>query len=93
MKKVALIVLNNSTIPRLADTATAQFRAGGWTVTRFGNYTVKTLSTAAYYDPQVAGAKAAAVALQKQFPKIKRVLARYSQLPSSPIVVVLTSDY
>jgi hypothetical protein len=93
VKKLALIVLNNSTVPKLADTAAAQFQAGGWTVTRFGNYTEQTLSTAAYYDPQVSGAEAAALALQQQFPKIRRVLARYSTLPSSPIVVVLTSDY
>jgi hypothetical protein len=73
-KKVALIVLSNSDVHGLAATAAAQFIAGGWTVTRTGSWTVYTISPAAYYDPQVADAKSAAEALQKQFPKIQRVL-------------------
>jgi hypothetical protein len=85
--------LNNSTVPGLAATAAAQFTAGGWTVTRSGNYTNNIISTCAYYDPSVTGAQTSAEALQRQFPKILRVKARFAQLPSGPIVVVLTSDY
>jgi hypothetical protein len=62
-------------------------------VTRFDNYQNDILSTCAYYDPSVDGAEAAAQALQQQFPAIKRVKPRFAELPSGPIVVVLTPDY
>ncbi len=88
-----LIVLNNTTVTGLAEKAAARFEAGGWTVTSFGNYQNTILSTCAYYDPTIAGAKAAALQLQQQFPVIKRVVAKFDGLPAGPIVVVLTDDY
>jgi hypothetical protein len=92
-KALPLIVLNNTTVPGLAQQAATRFQAGGWTVTRYDNYQNDILSTCAYYDPSVTGAKAAAEALQQQFPEIKRVKERFSDLPQGPIVVVLTPDY
>ncbi len=92
-KSVPLVVLNNTTTAGLAKQAAQRFRAGGWTVTSSGNLTNNIISTCAYYDPATAGAKAAAKALQAQFPTIKRVEPKFTGLPSGPVVVVLTPDY
>ena len=93
MTKLPLIVLNNTTTSGLAERAAHDFEAGGWTVTSYGNYTNNILSTCAYYDPDVAGAKAAATALRAQFPKIQRVLPKFSGLQAGPVIVILTPDY
>jgi hypothetical protein len=96
---VPLIVLNVTATSGLAEQAAQRFEAGGWTVTMWGTYQNNIASTCAYYDPATAGAKAAAEALQAQFPTIKRVEPRFAPdpdaqpLPSGPVVVVLTSDY
>jgi hypothetical protein len=58
-----------------------------------GNLTNDIISTCAYYDPDVSGAKAAAQALRTQFPVIQRVQPKFAELPSGPVVVVLTPDY
>jgi LytR cell envelope-related transcriptional attenuator len=91
--KLPLVVLNNTQVAGLASQAKARFEAGGWTVTSTGNLTNNIVSTCAYYDPAVAGAEAAAQALQTQFPTIKRVVPKFAELPAGPVVVVLTSDY
>jgi len=92
-KDVPLIVLNNTTVTGLAQSAAQRFEQGGWTVTRYANYQNDIVSTCAYYDPADAAAKAAAEALQQQYPVIKRVKQRFAELPSGPVVVVLTPDY
>ena len=91
--KVPLVVLNQTSTIGLAAKAGATFQAGGWTVTSVGSLRNDVISTTAYYDPTVAGAQAAAEALQVQFPAVKRVLPKFAELPAGPIVVVLTSDY
>jgi hypothetical protein len=91
--KLPLVVLNNTNVQSLAQQAKATFEAGGWVVTSTGNLTNDIVSTCTYYDPAVSGAQAAATALQKQFPAIKRVRPKFAELPAGPIVVVLTSDY
>jgi LytR cell envelope-related transcriptional attenuator len=88
-----LIVLNDTSTTGLAQTAAQRFEAGTWTVTKTDNYTNDIISTAAYYDPSIAGAQAAATQLQTEFPAIKRVVPRFLELPAGPIVVVLTTDY
>jgi hypothetical protein len=93
VKTVPLIVLNNTTVQGLAQRAAQRFESGGWTVTSYDNYQNDILSTCAYYDPSVPGAQAAAEALQQQYPMIKRVKPRFTDLPAGPIVVVLTPDY
>jgi cytoskeletal protein RodZ len=93
VKQVPLVVLNNTTIHGLAQQAAQRFEAGGWTVTSYGNYQNDIVSTCAYYDPSDPRAKAAAEALQAQYPTIKRVKERFPQLPAGPVVVVLTPDY
>ncbi len=93
MTKLPLVVLNNTTVPGLAATARGRFEAGGWTVTNIGNLRGTILSTCAYYDPSQPTSRAVAVALQSQFPAIKRVAPKFADLPAGPIVVVLTSDY
>jgi hypothetical protein len=90
---VPLVVLNNTTITGLAAQAATRFEDGGWTVTSEGNLTNNILSTCAYYDPTVSGAKKAAKALQAQYPTIKRVEPKFDELPAGPVVVVLTPDY
>jgi hypothetical protein len=92
-KDVPLIVLNNTTVTGLAQRAAQRFEQGGWTVSRYANYQNDIVSTCAYYDPADAAAKAAAEALQQQYPVIKRVKQRFAELPSGPVVVVLTPDY
>jgi hypothetical protein len=91
--ELPLIVLNNTTVQGLAQQASQTFQAGGWTVTRYANYTNDIVSTCAYYDPAVAGAEQAATALRAQFPAIRRVVPKFAELPAGPIVVVLTPDY
>jgi hypothetical protein len=93
VKNVPLVVLNNSTISHLAEQAATQFENGGWTVRTYGNYQNDILSTCAYYDEADPAAKSAAEALQTQYPTIKRVKPKFPELPSGPVVVVLTSDY
>ena len=93
VKSVPLIVLNNTTINGLAAQAASRFEAGGWTVTDASNYQNEILSTCAYYDASDPAAKAAAEALQAQYPAIKRVKPKFPELPAGPVVVVLTPDY
>ena len=90
--KLPLIVLNNtSNTP--ASVAADRFRQQGWSVTDVSTFEGDILSTAAYFDPNVAGAEAAATELQREFPAIQRVKPKFDGLPDGPIVVVLTSDY
>jgi hypothetical protein len=93
--RLPLVVLNNTTVQDLAKGAAARFRAGGWTVTQYANYQNDIASTCAYYDPAVSGAHEAALALQAQYPTIKRVKPQFSELGrfASPIVVILTPGY
>jgi hypothetical protein len=93
VKAVPLIVLNNSTVKGLAAQAAHQFETDGWKVTSSGNLTNTIVSTCAYYDDSDPAAKAAAEALQAEFPSIKRVKPKFPELPSGPVVVVLTGDY
>ncbi|MGH8861861.1 MAG: LytR C-terminal domain-containing protein [Jatrophihabitantaceae bacterium] len=90
-----LIVLSQTSTPDLASGAATRFRTGGWRVTDTQeNYQNDVLATTAYFDPAVPGAERAARALARQYPDaIKRVLARFAQLPPGPVVVVLTGDY
>ncbi len=93
VKAVPLVVLNNTTTPGLASVAAQRFKAGGWTVSDTGNLTNDIASTCAYYEAGNTRAEAAAKALQVQFPTIKRVREKFSELPAGPLVVVLTPDY
>ena len=90
---IPLVVLNSTTTNGLADTAKQRFEQGGWTVTSTDTIVNDILSTCAYYDPNTPGAQQAAEQLQQQFPAIKRVKEKFSDLPAGPVVVVLTSDY
>ena len=90
---VPLIVLNNTTIQGLADTARQRFEAAGWTVTSVSTMSDDILSTCAYYDPSDPANQTAALQLQQEFPAIKRVKEKFPGLPPGPIVVVLTTDY
>jgi hypothetical protein len=90
--RLPLVVLNNTSSVSAASAAD-RFRQGGWAVSDTSTFDGSILSTAVYYDPDVAGAQAAAEQLQRQFPAIKRVKPRFDGLPAGPIVVVLTSDY
>jgi hypothetical protein len=89
-----LVVLNDAGTANLARDAAQRFEGGGWDVTSYDeNYQNDIVSTVAYFDPNVAGAKRAAKALQRQYPTIQRVVPKFPELPAGPIVVVLTSDY
>ena len=87
-----MIVLNNTSATP-ASVAADRFRQAGWTVSDVSTFYGDILSTAAYYDPNVAGANSAATELQQEFPAIHRVKPKFDGLPAGPIVVVLTSDY
>lgn len=92
-KAIPIVILNNTKVTHLAADAAALFTQAGWKVTSYGNYTNNILSTCAYYDPNVAGAKAAATLLQSEFPDILRIKPKFSGLAAGPIVVVLTSNF
>jgi hypothetical protein len=91
--RATLYLLNNTTRSGLAEDTARAMRAKGWKVAGYETYSNDIISSCAYYDPSVSGAKAAAEELQKEFPGIKRVKARFPELPDYPIVVVLNSDY
>ena len=83
-------VLNNSRISGLADRAAARFRAGGWPVTRVGNYSGgRIAATTVYFTP---GHQSSAARFATQF-GIGRVLPRFPGLPGSGTTVVVTRDY
>jgi hypothetical protein len=90
--KLPVIVLNNTSATP-GSVAANRFRQAGWPVSDVSTFTGDILSTAAYYDPNVAGANSAATELQQEFPAIHRVKPKFDGLPAGPIVVVLTSDY
>jgi hypothetical protein len=91
--KLPLVVVNSTGRLGLAAAAADRFRAGGWTVSVLANFTGPIASSCVYYDPAVAKAQDAALGLQRQFPDIGRVAARFDPLPAGPVVVVLADDY
>jgi hypothetical protein len=88
-------VLNNTTRSGLADQAAGEFRAGGWSVVKVGNFTGKIPTTTVYYEPGNGAQQRAAQALARQYPDIARVLPRYAGLPDSVhgVIVVLAPDW
>jgi len=88
--EVPVIVLNNSRIEGLADTAAEVFRDGGWPVARTGNFRGKIPSTTVYYE---AGQEAAARAFAARFDEVLRVRPRFATLPARGLVVVVTRDF
>ncbi len=88
--EVPVVVLNNSRIEGLADTAAAVFRRGGWPVARTGNFRGKIPSTTVYYE---AGQEAAARAFARRFDEVVRVRPRFATLPARGLVVVVTRDF
>ncbi|HST47187.1 LytR C-terminal domain-containing protein [Jatrophihabitans sp.] len=88
-----LVVLDNTGRPEEARYATERFEHGGWTVTDTSTFEGDILSTAAYYDPAIPGARTAAEALQAQFPEIQRVRPKFAGLGSGAVIVILTFDY
>ena len=85
--------MNNTETQHLASDAATLFEQAGWKVTSAGNYRNSIASTCAYYDPNVAGAQAAANLLKSEFPSIVRVKPKFTGLVAGPIVVVLTPDF
>jgi hypothetical protein len=88
--KLALTVLNNSNVNKLAARAAVKFHAAGWPIKDTGVFRGRIPVTTVYYAP---GQQASAVLLQKQFPAIARVRPRFAALPGSGLTVVLTRDY
>ena len=88
--EVPVVVLNNSRIEDLADTAAAVFRRGGWPVARTGNFRGRIPSTTVYYEP---GQEAAARAFAARFDEVVRVRPRFATLPARGLVVVVTRDF
>jgi hypothetical protein len=89
----SVAILNDTTINGLGAQAQADLTAQGWTVISATTYTNNIASTCAYYDPSDPANEAAALVLQQQFPWIKRVKERFAELPSAPIVLVITASY
>ncbi|MDT7570589.1 MAG: hypothetical protein QOE05_763 [Actinomycetota bacterium] len=88
--KLALTVLNNSNVNKLAARAAAKYQAKGWPIKDTGSFRGRIPVTTVYYAP---GQQASAELLQKQFPAIQRVRPRFATLPGSGLTVVLTRDY
>jgi hypothetical protein len=93
LKAIPLVVLNDTSTTHLAADAADLFKQAGWKVTSAEDYRNNIASTCAYYDPNVAGAQAAAELLKSEFPAIVRVKPKFVGLVAGPIVVVLTSDF
>jgi hypothetical protein len=91
--KMPLVVVNSTGKLGLAAAAADTFRAAGWVVSMLANYPGQVASSCVYYDPAVLHAQDAALGLQRQFPAIGRVAARFDPLPAGPVVVVLADDY
>lgn len=83
-------VLNNSRRTGLAHQVAAQLRADGWLVRQTGNFRGRVRSSTAYYP---AGGYAAAAALARQLPQIRRILPRFAGLPGAGLTLVLTRDW
>jgi hypothetical protein len=88
--KLALTVLNNSNVNKLAARAAAKYHAAGWPIKLTGAFRGRIPVTTVYYAP---GQQASAMLLQKEFPAIARVRPRFKELPGSGLTVVLTRDY
>ena len=88
--RVPLTVLNNSTRTGLAARAAGRFVSAGWPVRLVGAFRGRLTQTTVYFAP---GQKPSALALQKAFPGITRVLPRFAGLPGSGLTVVLTRTY
>jgi hypothetical protein len=86
----AVTVLNNSRRTGLAHRVAAQVESRGWPVARVGNFTGRIPESTIYYS---AGRHAAAVAFAREFPAVRRVLPRFSGLPGSGLVLVVTRDW
>jgi LytR cell envelope-related transcriptional attenuator len=89
----AVIVLNNTSDSALTNKAISRLTEDGWSATDGGSFSGDILSTAIYYDPNSSAAGQAAIALQAQFPQIKRVKEKFTGLPEGPLILVLTTDY
>ena len=89
----SIAILNDTTISGLGAQAQADLTAQGWTVTSAATYSNNIASTCAYYDPSDPANEAAALVLQQQFPWITRVKERFAELPTAPIVLVITASY
>lgn len=90
VSEVPVVVLNNSRISGLADTAAAVFRAGGWPVARTGNFRGRIPVTTVYYEP---GQQAVARAFAARFDGVVRVRPRFATLPARGLVVVVTREF
>jgi len=91
---VPVIVLNNSTIKNLAETAGDDFAASGFDVVQRTNYAFTTLPTSTvFYTPQIAGQQAAAQALAQRFSM--KVAVRTSDFAAYPtgVIAVVTKDF
>jgi hypothetical protein len=93
--RAPLTVLNNSTIPGLADRAAAAAERRGWRVAQVGNFAGRLPATTVYYTSGNAAEERAARQLAAEFPQIGQVLSRYAGLPPTPagIVLVVTRDW
>jgi hypothetical protein len=91
--KVPVRVYNNSTVTGLANKASDEVRANGWTVAETGNYSQGVIpTTTVYYRPgtdEEASAKELAAVLRA------RVEPRFSGIQSAAagIILIVTNDY
>ncbi|HET7530712.1 MAG TPA: LytR C-terminal domain-containing protein [Mycobacteriales bacterium] len=88
--KVAVTVLNNSTIQHLAARAAEQLRARSWPIRLVGNYRGRLPVSTLYYLP---GQQDVARLLAHEFPAVERVLPRPESLPGSGLTLVVTRDW
>ena len=93
--RAPLTVLNNSTIPGLADRAAAAAERRGWRVAQVGNFAGRLPVSTAYYTPGNPAEERAARQLAAEFPQVGQVLPRYPGLPPTPagVVLVVTRDW
>jgi cytoskeletal protein RodZ len=93
-RSVPIRVLNNSKISGLASRAAAEFKADGWNVVFFGNYSQENVPTSTAYFHAGTPGEAAAKELAAKFALTTdtRFPPRMPD-PGSGVVVIVTNDY
>ena len=90
---VEVRVLNNSTIPGLADRAAGQMRAEGWNVVEVGNYPWGTIPVSTVYYRPGTGEQGAADAIAGEFGLRSEPRFDGIQSASPGVIVIATNNW
>jgi hypothetical protein len=89
-RDVPVVVFNQTSVGGLAAGFAAELEAAGWDVVGVDNWVGTVPATTVYYWP---GDESAARDLRADFPAVGRIHPAVSNMPSSTLTVVLTTDF